>query len=87
MHVKQSGWRAEYLQLAFGYQSSVSISPEEVRPVPEQIKIINKTNVMDFAGGLEPGVEAEDSAKPPSSMGSYREGATDKKSYHNFSEG
>ena len=44
-----------------------SVSCKQGRAIPEQIEIVDKTNVVSGAFGLEPGVEAEDPAEAANS--------------------
>ncbi len=55
-----------------------SVTSEDGLTIPKQTKIVDKTKVMNFASGFQPGVKTEDSAKTPRSTGQHQEGAADK---------
>ena len=55
-----------------------SISAVERRAVPKQIEVMDKNKVMNFASGLEPRIEIEESAKTLWALGHGWQGTTDK---------
>ena len=62
-----------------------SVSPEEGQTIPKQIKIVNKTHGVGSTDGLEPSVEAEDSAEMPCSTGQCGDRTGNKKqTFHNY---
>ena len=42
-----------------------SVCFEEGGTIPEQVKVVNKADVVSCTGGLESGVETEESAEAP----------------------
>ena len=43
-----------------------SVGTEKGKTVPEEVEVVNETNVVDSAGGLKPGVKTEDFGETPS---------------------
>ena len=43
-----------------------SIGTGKGRTVPEEVKVVNETNVVDSAGGLRPGFKTKDSGEKSS---------------------
>ena len=40
-----------------------SVGTEKGRTAPEEVEVVDETNVVDSAGGLKPGVQTEDSVE------------------------